>query len=214
MQSTVALFPQEVDRSLKHKLDDERNVWITRRRRDPSEAVHKEKRRRETISSQEVTPNRTTETATKEQVLSRLSISRPKNTIRRNREAPPPHAISSMEPIPSSNPSNESVLWNMVLKPDRLMPHNWTTLRVKRLPSQSRGEGERWRSVIHLPKVHIINLRGNAIIATRQGVFDQGDDGITTARTHNPPPSTRDCVSNHRLFWETYHLRTQRSHKV
>ena len=103
MQSTVALFPQEVDRSLKHKLDDERNVWITRRRRDPSEAVHEEKRRRETISSQEVTPNRTTETATKEQVLSRLSISRPKNTIRRNREAPPPHAISSMEPIPSSN---------------------------------------------------------------------------------------------------------------
>ena len=70
MQSTVALFPQKVDRSLKHKLDDERNVWITRRRRDPSEAVHEEKRRRETISSQEVTPNSTTETATKEQVLS------------------------------------------------------------------------------------------------------------------------------------------------
>ncbi|CAA0393614.1 unnamed protein product [Arabidopsis thaliana] len=44
--------------------------------------------------------------------------------------------------------------------------------------------------------------------------FDQRDDGITTSRTHNPPPITRNCVSYHRLFWQTYHLRTQRTREI
>lgn len=68
-----------------------------------------------------------------------------------------------MKPILSSNPSNECVLWNMVLKPNRLMPHNRTARRVKRLPSQSRGERVRRRS--------LIDFIGNDIIATRQGVL-------------------------------------------
>ncbi|KAL9816472.1 hypothetical protein AtNW77_Chr4g0278021 [Arabidopsis thaliana] len=71
----------------------------------------------------------------------------------------------------------------------------------------------------HLLMQSLDDQKGEALAKSEQrrksrACFDQGDDGITTSRTHNPPPITRNCVSYHRLFWQTYHLRTQRTRKI
>jgi len=95
------LLPSEVNHSLKEDLENEGYVFIWRRRPHPKKRILERKRRRETRSRNEESPNLAAKVAIKKQVVSSLITRVAENAGGGNVEAPSSQPIPSVKTIPS-----------------------------------------------------------------------------------------------------------------